>query len=149
MTGVQTCALPISSGFEPSVFVVSRVLKSLFFVVYAFLLGNALRDSKRPELVLVAFFLSAGALSLAVILVAGAGGVAVADRSKYLSELGSHTNTYAVLLGLAFGPLLFVTFGAGPWLARLASGVVLSLVTTGVLLTGSRGGALADRKNVV
>ena len=132
-----------TSVFDPIVFLTAKMLKSLFFVIYAFLLANAVRDSKRPERFLVAFGLSAVLLALTVVVISATTGTAITDRDKYLVGMGGHSNTYAVLLALAVGPLLFLTYGARSKFAKCASGMALALICSAVLLTGSRGGTLA------
>lgn len=128
-------------AFATEAFLKAKVIKPLFFVIYALLLANAVRDSKCPERFLIAFGISAALPSLAIMVAAANGGVD--QRGTYLEDLGLHPNSYGMLLALASGPLLFLTVGSGSKLSRAMSGAAFGIVSIGLLLTGSRGGALA------
>ena len=130
------------SSYAPVMFLKVKIIKPMFFVLYAFVLANAVRDSKKPERFLLAFGLSAVIPSLAII---GEvlGGVDVNDRDHFLSGLGMQVNEYGTLLGLATGPLLFMWAGAGPRLARLAAGAAFCITSVALLMTGSRGALIA------
>ena len=119
------------------------VIKPMFFVIYAFVLGNAIRDSKKPERFLLAFGCSATLAALAVIMSAITSLGAVEQRDTYLEQLGMHPNSYGTLLAFASGPLLFLAAGSGSKLSRTASALAFGIVSLGVLFTGSRGAALA------
>jgi O-antigen ligase len=115
----------------------------MFFVVFAFLLANAVRDSAKPERFLLAFGVSAVLPALAIVLTALSGGGQVEQRGSYLEGLGLHPNSFGMQLALAAGPLLFLAAGSIPVLFRWASGAALALVSVGLVLTGSRGAAMA------
>ena len=72
-------------------FLKSRVFKPLFFVVYAFLVANAVRDSIRPERFLIAFGISAVLPALSI-MVAAVGG-SVDQRGTYLGGIGVRIRT--------------------------------------------------------
>jgi len=131
----------LDDPFKPMVYLKGLVIKPLFFVVYAFLTANAVRDSKRPELFFVAFGLSVVIPALAIIgdTLAGSN---VADRKHFLSW-GLQANSYGMLLALAAGPLLFLCVGSGPRLARLSSGAIFAIVSIALFLTASRGAVVA------
>ena len=121
----------------------ARVMKPMYYVIYAYVLASAVKESKRPEQFLVAFGLSAVIPALTIIgsVLMGAG--SVFERGGYLENLGLHPNSYGMMLALASGPLLFLATGSGPKFSRLASVCALALVSVGLLLTGSRGATLA------
>lgn len=128
--------------FAPTTFLKFKVIKPLFFVLFALILANAVRESKKPEWFLLPFGISAMIPALAII---GEvmGGVDVSDRKHFLSDLGLQVNEYGTLLALASGPLLFICAGAGARLARLAAGIAFSIVSVGLVLTASRGAVVA------
>jgi O-antigen ligase len=130
------------SAFATAVYYKSRIIKPLYFVLYAFLMANAVRDSKRPECFLIVFGASAVLTAVAIMVSAAQSGFVVTDRGKHLTDLGMHSNSYGMLLGLASGPLFTLCLGGGGFLTRLASGGALIVVSGGLFLTGSRGGAL-------
>ncbi len=127
--------------FAPAEFLKSIVIKPMFYVIYAFLTANAVRDTKRPEHFFVAFGLSAVVPAIAII-GATLAGANVMDRDNFLSW-GLQPNSYGMLLSLAAGPLLFISIGSGPRLARLASGTAFAIVSMAMACTASRGGAVA------
>ena len=131
------------SVFAPDQYLKTKIIKPLFFVAYAFLVANAVRDSKTPELFLVPFGLSAMLPAFAIMIVSTGSSVGVEDRDGYLRGLGMHSNSYGMLLALAAGPLLFLTVGKGSIPTRVASSTALVTVSVGLVLTGSRGAALA------
>ena len=129
--------------YTPGAFLKSVVIKPMFFVVYAVVLANAVRDSKKPERFLVAFALSALAPALAIINEVFSG-VDVTDRKHFLANLGLQVNEYGMLLALAAGPLLFICAGRDiTGRVRVAVGVVFGLVAAGLLMTASRSAAVA------
>jgi O-antigen ligase len=131
--------------FAPDQFLKTRIIKPLFFVIYAFLVANAVRDSKKPEGLLVVFGLSAilPAIAIMIDFVVGGPTADPMNRGGFLVGLGLHPNEYGMQLALAAGPLLFLCVGAGSKLTRIASGAAFALVSVGLLLTASRGAAVA------
>lgn len=130
-------------AFATEEFLKARFIKPMFFVIFAFLLANAVRDSAKPERFLLAFGVSAVLPALAIIFTALSGGGQVEHRGRYLEGLGLHPNLYGMQLALAAGPLLFLAAGSIPVLFRWASGCALAVVSVGLVLTGSRGAAMA------
>lgn len=130
------------STFAPGTFLKLKFIKPMFYVVYALVLANAVRDSKKPEWFFLPFGISAVIPALAIV---GEvlGGVDVNDRNHFLSDLGLQVNEYGTLLALATGPLLFICSGAGPRMARIAAGVALAIVSAGLVVTASRGAVVA------
>ena len=130
------------STYAPVTFLKSKIVKPMFFVLYAFVLANAVRDSKKPERFLYAFGLSALIPAVAII---GQvlDGVDVNDRIHFLAGLGLQVNEYGTLLALAAGPLLFIWAGTGPRVARIAAGAAFGVVSVATLMTASRGAMIA------
>jgi O-antigen ligase len=131
------------SMFTPVNFLKSRVVKPMFFVLYAFLLGNAVRDSERPERLLIPFVLSALAPAVSIMIYVAAIGGDVLQRDTLLQGLGLHANEYGMQLALAAGPLLYLAVGAGSRLTRTAAGLAFCAVSVALALTSSRGAATA------
>jgi O-antigen ligase len=130
------------STYAPVTFLKVKIIKPMFFLLYAFVLANAVRDSKRPERFFLAFGLSAVIPALAIIREV-LGGVDVNDRDHFLSGLGMQVNEYGTLLGIAAGPLLFIWAGTGPRRARVAAGLAFCIASVALLMTGSRGALIA------
>lgn len=133
--------------FNPSNYLFDRLVKPIsYFFSFAFLLANAVRDSRQPERFVAVLALSAVAPALAVFwsVAEYPGTLAELARDRdFMAARGRHANEFGLLLALFFGPLLFVAGGAGRgrWPA-LALGA-LALVVPALLLTFSRGGLLA------
>lgn len=131
------------SVFAPMNFLKARVIKPMYFVVYAVLMANAIRESKRPEWFVMTLGIAAVVPAM-VIVGLTLSGVDVTDRElDYLSGLGLQVNEFGTLLALAAGPLLFVMVGSGPKLARTAAGLSFVLVSAGIVMTASRGAVVA------
>lgn len=130
------------SSYAPVPFLKTKVIKPLFFVVYAFILMNAVRDSKKPERFLLALGLSA-LLPAVAIIVEVLSGVDVNDRKHFLADLGLQVNEYGTLLAFAAGPLLFIAAGKGPLTVRAAAAVAFAVSTVAMVMTASRGAVLA------
>jgi O-antigen ligase len=134
-------AMP-DSMFAPATFLKLRVVKPLFFIVFAFILANAVRSSKNPEWFFLWFGISAVLPAMAIISQV-LSGVDVNDRGHFLSELGLQVNEYGTLLALAAGPLLFICAGTGRRLVRVGAGIAFVIVSVGLVSTASRGAVLA------
>ncbi len=128
--------------FAPVTFLKIKVIKPMFFVVFALILANAIRESKKPEWLLLPFGISAMIPALAIIGEVMSG-VDVFDRKHFLSGLGLQVNEYGTLLALAAGPLLFICVGSSARLIRLAAGCAFAIVSAGLVLTASRGAVVA------
>ena len=133
--------------FHPPAYLIDRFVKPMgYFFSFAFLLANAVRDSRQPERFVALLALSAVAPALAVFwsVAEYPGTLAELARDRdFMAARGRHANEFGLLLALFFGPLLFVAGGNGrgrwPALALAA----LALVVPALLLTFSRGGLLA------
>ena len=130
------------SSYAPITFLKAKIIKPMFFVLFAFVLANAVRESKKPERFLIAFGVSAIIPALAII---GEvlGGADVNSRDQFLSGLGLQVNEYGTLLGLAAGPLLFILAGTGPRSIRFTAGAAFGVVSSALLMTGSRGALIS------
>ena len=132
----------LESTYAPVTFLKVKIIKPMFFIMYALVLANAVRDSKKPERFFLAFGLSAIIPALAIISEV-LGGVDVNDRDRFLSGLGLQVNEYGTLLALAAGPLLFMLAGNGPRMVRIAAGAAFGIASVALLMTGSRGALIA------
>jgi len=133
--------------YEPANYVLNRFLKPLFYYVsYAFLLANAVRASRRPELFVAVLAASVVLPALAVFYTVAnyPGSLSdVAGNREFLAPRGMHANCFGQLFALACGPLLFVSAAAAsPWLRRVTL-LAFFLATLALLLTFSRGALLA------
>jgi len=133
--------------FHPPTYLVDRFIKPLlYFFSFAFLLANAVRDSRHPQRFIAVLALSAVAPALAVFWTVAQYPGSLADLARdrgFMAARGMHANEFGLLLALLFGPLLFVAGvpGQGRW--RALALCTLALVVPALLLTFSRGGLLA------
>jgi O-antigen ligase len=130
-------------SFEPYDFLKAKYLKPLAYVIYAFLLGNALRDSKRPERFLAALAFAAVLPAVAVLVIIGLHGFALSElqsQRAFLGPLGLHANEMALSLALATGPLLYMWGAVRNGLLKLLCLAAMSLVIVALILTFSRAG---------
>jgi O-antigen ligase len=132
---------------EPRKYAIDKFIKPIFhYVGFAFLLANAIKDSRSPERFVALFGLTSVAPAMIVLWTAATypGSLAqlVGDR-EFMRNVGMHANEFGMSLALAAGPLLFVGGTAADktlrWLCRLLFG----LVTLSLIMTFSRGGFLA------
>lgn len=133
--------------YEPAQFFLNRFFKPLFYYVsYAFLLANAVRASRRPELFMAVLAASVVLPAMAVVYTVARypGSLSdVAQNREFLAPRGMHANRFGLLFALACGPLLFVSAAAtSPWLRRVTL-LAFFAATVGLMLTFSRGALLA------
>jgi O-antigen ligase len=133
--------------FHPPTYLVDRFVKPLlYFFSFAFLLANAVRDSRQPERFIAVLALSAVVPALAVFWTVAQypGSLAELARDReFMASRGMHANEFGLLLALLCGPLLFVAGDAGRGRWRALALCTLALVVPALLLTFSRGGLLA------
>lgn len=133
--------------FHPPTYLIDRFIKPMgYFLSFAFLLANAVRDSRQPERFVAVLALSAVVPALAVFWSVAEYPGSLADLSRdrdFMAARGRHANEFGLLLALLFGPLLFVAGGAGRGRWRALALATLALVVPALLLTFSRGGLLA------
>jgi hypothetical protein len=121
------------------------VVKPLFLVVFALLVGAAVAKSEKPEKFLIPTLISIWMMGSMVIVFVYLTGVSLGELSAsrmYLTALGMHANELGRLYAVAYAMLLF-TWGEskepGLRLALLAS---MGLMMVALILTFSRGGFL-------
>lgn len=133
--------------FDPPTYLLDRFVKPMvYFLSFAFLLANAVRDSRQPERFVAVLALSAVVPALAVYwsVAEYPGTLAELSRDRdFMAARGRHANEFGLLLALSFGPLLFVAGGAGKGRWRAMALASLALVVPALLLTFSRGGLVA------
>jgi hypothetical protein len=123
------------------------VVKPLYLVIFALLVGAAVSRSGKPENFLVPMLISIWAMGLMVIVFVFLSGIAMhtlasMDSRTFLSPLGMHANDLGRLYAVAYALLLFIwaeSKDAGLRLALLAS---MGMVVVALVLTFSRGAFL-------
>ena len=133
--------------YDPWTYATTRYVKPVFYYFsYAFLLANAVRDSRRPErfaaLLAAATVLPALAVFYTVASYPGSLMDVSRDR-EFMAPRGMHANEFGMLLALAAGPLLFMASGAHTPAWRRCSLLAFALVSLALLLTFSRGALFA------
>ncbi len=133
-------------AFGMSEFLKSRYLKPLGLVIFAFLLANAVKDSKRPERFVVAFVLAGALPSLVVFALIAVYKVSLSDlqaQRSFMGPIGLHANEMAIMLAFVVGPMLFLLPSWRSVVTRFFAGLALAAMVLALLLTFSRGGFLA------
>ena len=119
------------------------VVKPLFMVIFALLVGAAVAKSEQPEKFLVPMLISIWVMGSMVIVFVLLSGIAMhtlasSDSRQFLSALGMHANDLGRLYAVAYALLLFTwaeSKEAGLRLVLLAS---MGLVVVALVLTFSR-----------
>jgi len=119
------------------------VVKPMFLVIFALLVGAAVSRSDQPEKFLVPTVVSIwvmGSLVVVFVILSGAalGEIAKSESRQFLSPLGLHANELGRLYAFAYALLLFTWAESRKpalWLALLAS---MGLVGVALMLTFSR-----------
>jgi hypothetical protein len=117
------------------------VVKPLFLVVFALLVGAAMAKSEKPEKFLVPTLISIwvmGSMAIVFFLLSGA---AITSRMA-LAKLGAHPNELGRVYAVAYALLLFTWAELKDPVLRRALLVSMGLVTFALILTLSRGGFL-------
>jgi O-antigen ligase len=135
------------SAFDPGAYMVARYLKPLFYYLsFAFLLANAVRDSRQPDrfvsLLAASAMLPAAAVFYTVATYPGSLLDVSRDR-EFMAPRGLHANEFGMLLALATGPMLFTLGMARSRWGRMLSLISFMVVVSALLLTFSRGGLFA------
>lgn len=136
-------ALDAGFPFDTYGFLKAKYLKPLAYIIYAFLLANAMRDSKKPDRFLAVFAVASALPAVAVVVLVGIHGFALSElqaHRTFLGPLGLHANEMALLLALSVGPLLFMWGEVRQGLLKLMCLGILGLVLVALVLTFSRGG---------
>jgi O-antigen ligase len=116
-------------------------------LLLAWMLANAIRDSRRPERFLVVTALVGAVIALqifAFVLTSGMGldQLGAPRNREVFGQLGHHANAMGPMLAVAAGPLLFLAVDSRGW-RRAFFGIVFLMVAAGCALVFSRGGYLA------
>lgn len=142
-------AVDIGAGFaSKSLYIVGYGIKPMLLIIAAWLLGNAVKDSKRPQLFLIPL-VSAIVLPALILLLyiakSGLGIKALSSQSArgFLTSLGMHANEFGAMFAIGLALLLFlVPVARGFWQRFfILSGAAVVLVA--LALTFSRGGYVA------
>jgi O-antigen ligase len=133
--------------YDPPAYVITRYVKPIFYYfAYAFLIANAVGDSKAPERFVIALASSALLPALTVFyMVATYPGsfLDVSRNREFMSPSGMHANEFGMLLAQASGPLLFVAVESHRRGWRLLSWAGFVLTSMALLMTFSRGALTA------
>jgi O-antigen ligase len=120
------------------------MLKPLFIVVIAMLVGAAVAQSKKPERFLAPIIVAVWAMSLTLIGFVLASGVRLGELSstgarEFLSVLGMHANDLGRLYAVAYALLLFTWGETKDRALKMVLVATMSVLTIALLLTFSRG----------
>src|SRR2546425_5098976 len=123
------------------------VVKPLFLVIFALLVGAAASKSEKPEKFLVPTLISIWVMGLMVIVFVTQSGVALSVLARstsreFLSALGMHANELGRLYTVAYALLLFIWAESKDGGLRLALLVSMGMVVVALVLTFSRGAFL-------
>ncbi|MHB1952766.1 MAG: O-antigen ligase family protein, partial [Sulfobacillus sp.] len=138
----------MSTVYEsPRKYIADLLVKPMFMLLLAWMLGTAMLNSKKPSRFLVPFVVGPLLPAVAILLYLAVGGfhfslLASTNGRGILSRLGIFSNSFGVLLSVPFAVLLFMTPQIKGW-AR--AGVIFALIIIGmaIILTFSRGSYLA------
>ncbi len=124
------------------------VVKPLFMVVFALLVGAVVSRARDPERFLVPILVSIGMMILMVLVFVARSGVGLdqlaSSRSRaFLSPLGLHANDLGRLYATAYALLLFTWAATQERMLRLALFAAMGLVVAALVLTFSRGAFFA------
>jgi O-antigen ligase len=123
------------------------VVKPLFMMIFALLVGAAVARSGKPESFLVPTLLSIWVMGLMVIVFVFQSGIALSQLAsstsrEFLSPLGMHANDLGRLYAVAYALLLFIWAESKDAGLRLALLVSMAMVVVALILTFSRGAFL-------
>jgi len=123
------------------------VVKPLFMVIFALLVGAAVSRSRKPENFVVPTLISIWVMGLIVIVFVSLSGVALSQLASstsrgFLSPLGMHANDLGRLYAVAYALLLFICAESKDAGLRLALLVSMGIVVVALILTFSRGAFL-------
>lgn len=129
-----------ASTYETFSFIKQYVLRPFYFLIFAFLVANAVKESRRPERFVFLFSVAALVPSAVVFLavaLAGANLEVLQSQRGFLSGFGLHSNEFGKLLAFAFGPLLYVIF-ASRGIARAWFVFALTVLVAAIVFTFTR-----------
>ena len=132
---------------SPASYLRDEVLKPLFSVLYALLVGAAVEKSDKPEKFLLPALVSVWIMGAAVIVFVIQSGVGLgelaSDTSRgFLSPLGMHANDLGRLYAVAYALLLFTFAETKDTRLKLALLASMGVVIAALVLTFSRGAFL-------
>ncbi|RQO62351.1 hypothetical protein DBR47_03640 [Paucibacter sp. KBW04] len=133
-------AREFASTYETFPFLKQYILRPFYFLMFAFLVANAVKESKRPERFVFLFSVAALVPSAVVFLavaLAGANLEVLQSQRGFLSGFGLHSNEFGKLLAFAFGPLLFAAF-ASKGIARTWFVFALTILLAAIIFTFTR-----------
>lgn len=120
------------------------VVKPLFLIIFALLLGGAVARSTKPERFLPAIVISICIISLMVVVYfvlsgSSLGQIARSDARGFFSPLGMHANELGRLYVIAFAILLFTWAGTTDYTGKVLLLAAIGIVAVALVLTFSRG----------
>ena len=121
------------------------VVKPLFLVLFALLVGAAVTRSDRPEKLLIAMMVSIALAALMVILFVVQSGVSLgqlasSEAREFMShKIGLHANDLGRLFTIAYALLLFSWVALKHFGYRVLVAACMALAVTALMLTFSRG----------
>lgn len=120
-------------------------LKPMLIIVATVLVANAVRESKKPELLLIPVVISMVLFSMLLLgyVVSSGLGLSVISTSRarnFLSPLGMHANEFGAMFGMGAGILLFMIPSVKSGFVRLLLIGAFGITLTALFLTFSRGG---------
>lgn len=123
------------------------LIKPLFMVLFAVLIGAALVRTKEPERFLLPMLLSIWLMGLLTIVFVFVSGVSFSQLSSsesraFFSPLGMHANDLGRCYAIAYALLLFTLTGCTEHRQRLALLATMGMVVLALILTFSRGAFL-------
>jgi O-antigen ligase len=120
------------------------VVKPLFMVLFALLVGAAVARSQRPERFLAPMLISIWIMGALVIVFVALSGVGLSQLARstsrgFLSKLGLHANDLGRLYAVAYALLLFTWTASKAPVVRLMLLASMAMVVIALVLTFSRG----------
>jgi len=135
-------------GFDsPFAYLRDVVIRPLLYLIFAYMLSLVVANARKPERVLIPYFISSLILPIIVMVVVAVSGVSLSmlassHARNFLSRLGLHANELGLFFNMTFALGAFTWLSLRSLLARWLLAIALGLVGLGVLLTFSRGALL-------
>lgn len=144
----------MSTAYDgPKKYIADFLIKPLFMLLLAWMLGTAMLNSRKPSRFLIPFVVGPLLPAVAILVYLAVGGfhfslLASTNGRGILTRLGLFSNSFGVLLSVPFAALLFMVPQIKGW---VRAGVVFTLILIGmaIILTFSRGSYLAVATSVV
>src|SRR5258706_481343 len=132
---------------SPTSYIRVMVVKPLFIVLFALLLGAAVSRSEKPEKFLIPTLISMWVMGAMVVVFVYQSGAALhdlarSDSREFLSPLGMHAAELGALYEVAYALMLFTWAESKESGLRLALLASMGLVVVALVLTFSRGAFL-------